>query len=173
MKDFIYFILFQPVKPTAVRATSTMNSSTNSLLSYSCNSTSSTPNKPILVSSTPSKQQPPREPSPSVTSSQLSTSGNFAAIAANITIPKPITSMCVCKIIYFINIFLTNNNYYCKYDGCIVANGENVPSSVIPNNNNSQISTLNTTIASNISLHNNNNNNQNSSSIVHVSIFFL
>ncbi|KAJ3629615.1 hypothetical protein MTP99_013995 [Tenebrio molitor] len=75
----------KPVKPTAVRATSAMNSTNNSILSYSCNSTTSTPSsKPILVSSTPSKQSA-RETSPVA---QLNSSGNFATVAATATTPK-------------------------------------------------------------------------------------
>lgn len=72
----------QPVKPTAVRATSTnLNSSSNSTLNSSGNSATSTPSsKPVLVSSTPSKASSIRDNSPIP---QIPTSGNFAAVAAN------------------------------------------------------------------------------------------
>ncbi|XP_065162602.1 CCR4-NOT transcription complex subunit 3 isoform X3 [Atheta coriaria] len=84
----------KPIKPQAIRASSTtMNSSSNSVLNTSSNSTSSTPNnKPTLVSSTPSKT---RENSSPI--SQQPT-GNFAAVAANSVsnnteiIPAPVIS---------------------------------------------------------------------------------
>ncbi|KAL3268185.1 hypothetical protein HHI36_007311 [Cryptolaemus montrouzieri] len=79
----------KPIKPTPVRLTSTMNMncSTNSLLSTSCSSVASIPpsnnntSKPILISSTPSKAPMVRETSPVP---PLSTSGNFAAVTANV-----------------------------------------------------------------------------------------
>ncbi|EEZ99732.2 CCR4-NOT transcription complex subunit 3 isoform X1 [Tribolium castaneum] len=84
-KKTIFKDALKPVKPTAVRATSAMNSSTNSILSYSCNSTTSTPSsKPVLVSSTPSKQSA-REASPVA---QLNSTGNFATVAATTTASK-------------------------------------------------------------------------------------
>lgn len=72
----------KPVKPTAVRATSTnLNSSSNSTLNSSGNSATSTPSsKPVLVSSTPCKTSSVRETSPVP---HVPTSGNFAAVAAN------------------------------------------------------------------------------------------
>lgn len=81
------FFVPQPIKPQAIRASSTtMNSSSNSVLNTSSNSTSSTPNnKPTLVSSTPSKT---RENSSPI--SQQPT-GNFAAVAAN-SVCKPTTN---------------------------------------------------------------------------------
>ncbi|KAF5272735.1 hypothetical protein FQA39_LY07762 [Lamprigera yunnana] len=95
----------KPVKPTAVRATSTnLNSSSNSTLNSSGNSATSTPSsKPILVSSTPSKSVLVRENSPIL---HIPTSGNFAAVAANSLSSK------------------TNSN-----------NIENVPTSVISSTN--------------------------------------
>ncbi|KAJ8911436.1 hypothetical protein NQ315_005969 [Exocentrus adspersus] len=70
----------KPVKPTPVRATTTMNSTSNSVLSYSSNTVTSTPiSKPVLVSSTPSKPIC-RDSSPV---SQIVTSSNFAAVAAS------------------------------------------------------------------------------------------
>lgn len=82
MIKYICICPLQPIKPTAVRASSaTLNSSSNSVLNMSGNSTTSTPSsKSTLVSSTPSK--PPRETIPSPVL-QVSTSGNFAAVAAN------------------------------------------------------------------------------------------
>ncbi|KAJ8981393.1 hypothetical protein NQ317_002587, partial [Molorchus minor] len=78
-----------PVKPTPVRATTTMNSSTNSLLNYSSNSATSTPSsKPILISSTPSKPLC-RETSPAA---QMIISSNFAAVAASMASKASTTS---------------------------------------------------------------------------------
>lgn len=72
----------KPVKPMAVRATSTnLNSSSNSTLNSSGNSATSTPcSKPTLVSSTPSKPSSVRECSPVP---HVPTTGNFASVAAN------------------------------------------------------------------------------------------
>ncbi|KAJ8958975.1 hypothetical protein NQ314_006339, partial [Rhamnusium bicolor] len=79
----------KPVKPTPVRATTTLNNSTNSILNYSCNSATSTPSsKPILVSSTPSKPIC-RESSPVL---QMIASSNFAAVTASVTSKIPTTS---------------------------------------------------------------------------------
>ncbi|XP_018573948.1 CCR4-NOT transcription complex subunit 3 [Anoplophora glabripennis] len=79
----------KPVKPTPVRATTTMNTSTNSILNYSSNSATSTLiSKPILVSSTPSKPVC-RDSSPV---SQMITSSNFAAVAASVSSKTSTTS---------------------------------------------------------------------------------
>lgn len=86
------------MKPMAIRATSNNNnmntSCSNSTLNSSGNSANSTPsNKPVLVSSTPSKnanrESPPvpqlqQQPQPPP-------AGNFASVAANCVISKPVT----------------------------------------------------------------------------------
>ncbi|XP_074032933.1 CCR4-associated factor Not3 isoform X2 [Leptinotarsa decemlineata] len=96
----------QPVKPTPVRASvsvtsttstsSLMNVSGNSALNYSGNSATSTPSKPTLVSSTPSKLPAPfREASPvqqqATTTAPVVPSSNFAAVAAS-SVAKVTTS---------------------------------------------------------------------------------
>ncbi|KAK9728441.1 Not1 N-terminal domain, CCR4-Not complex component [Popillia japonica] len=82
----------KPIKPTAVRASSTtMNSSSNSILNSSGNSTISTPNnKTNLASSTPNNKPLSRDnPSPVCS---IPTTGNFAAVAANNPSSKPATT---------------------------------------------------------------------------------
>ncbi|XP_074032938.1 CCR4-associated factor Not3 isoform X6 [Leptinotarsa decemlineata] len=96
----------KPVKPTPVRASvsvtsttstsSLMNVSGNSALNYSGNSATSTPSKPTLVSSTPSKLPAPfREASPvqqqATTTAPVVPSSNFAAVAAS-SVAKVTTS---------------------------------------------------------------------------------
>ncbi|XP_050301258.1 CCR4-NOT transcription complex subunit 3 isoform X2 [Anthonomus grandis grandis] len=76
----------KPVKPTAVRASVlSLNTSVNSVLNYSSASAASTPaGKTIAASSTPNKPTvtpAAREPSPVMTN--MTTIGNFAAVAAN------------------------------------------------------------------------------------------
>lgn len=90
----------QPVKPTPVRASTTMNSSTNSILNYSNNSATSTPSsKPVLVSSTPSKPTG-RDSSPA---SQMITSSNFAAVAASVSSKTSTSKFCLWHLQLFQN----------------------------------------------------------------------
>ncbi|XP_022919409.1 CCR4-NOT transcription complex subunit 3 [Onthophagus taurus] len=111
----------KPIKPMAVRASSTtMNSSSNSLLNSSVNSTISTPNNKVnLVSSTPSKQTAREITNPSPVC-PVSTAGNFAAVTANNPSSKSTT-----------------------------INAENAPVSVIAINNQAQQVPLSTAITTN------------------------
>ncbi|XP_017775851.1 PREDICTED: CCR4-NOT transcription complex subunit 3 [Nicrophorus vespilloides] len=106
-KNATYKDIPKPIKPQAVRASSTtMNSSTNSILNTSGNSTTSTTpnNKPVLISSTPSKPARDTNGSPVV---QVHP-GNFAAVAANNPTSKVNTSTSSESVSS--SVILTNNN---------------------------------------------------------------
>ncbi|XP_049819684.1 CCR4-NOT transcription complex subunit 3 isoform X2 [Aethina tumida] len=148
----------KPIKPTPVRATSSLNNSSGSVLNYSCNSTSSTPGskqqqqqqtippqQPALASSTPSKptqaapvQQQPQTPAPTTNSTPAQPGRE----------PSPAAQMLGGNFAAVAATTVTSKNNSSKWG---IASGETNPTSVITNL--SQVPVQNTTNPINSSIH--------------------